>query len=115
MAESPPSADVGWSMSYRRFSPSAGYQLRKPPLSVGCDSVTNLGRRQSTSSSSSLSSSLRNLAIQESQRNHASDNEKLTKFILLVLVLLLLLMYYLRLEVEEVIDLMYSCKVQPET
>ena len=36
MAESPPSADVGWSMSYRRFSPSAGYQLRKPPLSVGC-------------------------------------------------------------------------------
>ena len=35
MAESPPSADVGGSMSYRRFSPSAGYQLRKPPLSVG--------------------------------------------------------------------------------
>ena len=39
MAESPPSADVGWSMSYRRFSPSAGYQLRKPPLSVGCPVV----------------------------------------------------------------------------
>ena len=36
MAESPPSADIGWSMSYRRFSPSAGYQLRKPPLSVSC-------------------------------------------------------------------------------
>ena len=36
MAESPPSANVGWSMSYRRFSPSAGYQLHKPPLSVGC-------------------------------------------------------------------------------
>ena len=36
MAESLPSADVGWSMSYRRFSPSAGYQLPKPPLSVGC-------------------------------------------------------------------------------
>ena len=39
MAESPPSADVGWSMSYRRFSPSAGYQLRKPPLSVGCNNL----------------------------------------------------------------------------
>ena len=36
MAESLLLADVGWSMSYRRFSPSAGYQLRKPPLSVGC-------------------------------------------------------------------------------
>ena len=36
MAESPPSANVGWSMSYRRFSPSAGYQLHKPPLSVSC-------------------------------------------------------------------------------
>ena len=59
---------------------------------------------------------MRNLAIRESQRNHASDDEKLTKFILLVLVLLLLLlMYYLRLEVEEVVDLMYSCKVRPET
>ena len=37
MAESLPSADIGWSMSYRRVSPSAGYQLRKPPLSVGCN------------------------------------------------------------------------------
>ena len=81
--------------------------------SLTSDGVTDLGRRQSTSSSSS---SLRNLAIRESQRNHASDDEKLTKFILLVLVLVLvLLMYYLRLEVEEVVDLMYSCKVRPET
>ena len=39
MVESPPSADIGWSMSYRRFSPSAGYQLRKPPLSVGCSTL----------------------------------------------------------------------------
>ena len=82
--------------------------------SLTSDGVTDLGRRQSTSSSSSSSLSLRNLAIQESQRNHASDDEKLTKFILLVLVLVLL-MYYLRLEVEEVVDLMYSCKVRPET
>ena len=86
------------------------------------DSMTDLGQHQSTSSSLSLLLSLsllRNLAIQESQRNHTSDDEKLTKFILLVLVLvlllLLLLMYYLHLEVKEVIDLMYSCKVQPET
>ena len=27
-------------MSYRRFSPLAGYQLRKPPLSVGCETKT---------------------------------------------------------------------------
>ena len=81
--------------------------------SLTSDSMTDLGRRQSTSSSLSSSlSSLRNLAIRESQRNHTSDDKKLTKFILLVLVLiLLLLMYYLRLEVEEVVDLMYSCKV----
>ena len=36
MAESPPSADIGWSMSYRRFSLSAGYQLHKPLLYHGC-------------------------------------------------------------------------------
>ena len=43
MVESPPSADVGWSMSYRRFSPSAGYQLHKPPLYLGWASLVVFG------------------------------------------------------------------------
>ena len=36
MAESPVSADICWSMSYRRFSLSAEYRLHKPPLSMCC-------------------------------------------------------------------------------
>ena len=84
--------------------------------SLRSDGVTDLGRRRSTSSSSSSScSSSRNLAIRESQRNNASDDEKLTKFILVLVLVLVLLMCYLRMEVEEVVYLVYSCKVQLDT